>query len=62
MSRQSYVAQRARTLDRGPPDANRAPVYTVGVIGEKRKTLADGSLSVRRRPDRAHREHDVRAR
>lgn len=35
---------RGRTLDRGPPGANRAPAYTVGQIGPQRKLRPDGSL------------------
>lgn len=45
MPRSTHSAARsARTLDRGPPDAQRAPVFTVGVIGPKRKLRPDGSL------------------
>lgn len=40
----SSTYERARTLDRGPPDANRAPPYVVGQIGPKRKILPDGSM------------------
>jgi uncharacterized protein len=36
--------KKGRTLDRGPPGAKRAPIYTVGVIGPKRKLRPDGSL------------------
>lgn len=40
----SQSSRRARTGDRGPPSAVRAPIYTVGRIGDNRKLLANGSL------------------
>lgn len=44
MPKPDPAPQRARTADRGPPSANRAPIHTIGLIGPKRKILADGSL------------------
>lgn len=35
---------RGRTLDRGPPEAQRHPHYVVGTIGPKRKMRPDGTL------------------